>query len=132
MHSSPSHEPVPRPSGRLRRRERPVNLWTQHVGRAKVQPLPRVDGTQSRETSLEPESSGEETAGEWARNRNCGGSNGIGVAFGGEEGMWVEVDMDADWVDEEAGDEEEDLLDLEFHPTFVHNVDKRRRRWETK
>ena len=34
-----------------------------------------------------------------------------------------------EWVDEES-DEEEDLLDLEFHPSYVTNSDRRRRRWE--
>jgi hypothetical protein len=54
-----------------------------------------------------------------------------------EEGNWVGVgvpllDSDADWVDEEDEGDGEDLLELEYHPTFVSNVEKRRRRWETR
>ncbi|THU91588.1 hypothetical protein K435DRAFT_780633 [Dendrothele bispora CBS 962.96] len=37
-----------------------------------------------------------------------------------------------DWVDEDEYDDEDDLLELEYHPSFVSNVDKRRRRWENK
>lgn len=37
-------------------------------------------------------------------------------------------DEDVEWVDEK-GDEEE-LLDLECHPSFIPNVDKWRRKWE--
>jgi len=29
-------------------------------------------------------------------------------------------------------EEEDDLLDLEYHPNYVSNVEKRRRRWETR
>ena len=35
-----------------------------------------------------------------------------------------------EWVDEDDEGEEEDLLELEYHPTYVNNVEKRRRRWE--
>ncbi|KAJ7579289.1 hypothetical protein C8J56DRAFT_965348 [Mycena floridula] len=37
-----------------------------------------------------------------------------------------------EWIDEDEEEDEEDLLELEFHPSYVNNVEKRRRRWETK
>jgi hypothetical protein len=89
-----------------------------------------VESTQPRSTP-EPESSGEETAGEPED-----AAPRIAVT---EEGHWVGLPVldlasaaDADWVDEEDEGDEEDLLELEYHPTFVSNVEKRRRRWETR
>ena len=38
-------------------------------------------------------------------------------------------DDDGDWVDENE-DDEEDLLQLEYHPSFIQKTEKRRRRWE--
>jgi len=112
-----------------------------------------VDSTQPRETSPEP-SSGEETAGEerlvdqyartaetgWAHAEQNGNGhangNGNGVANGNStangEGMPSRPDDEGEWVDEEEEGEEEDLLDLEFHPSFVNNPQKRRRRWDTR
>jgi len=85
-----------------------------------VQPPPRVESTQPRETSPEPSSSGEETAGE--------------DSYQTTEGNWPNglVDDSADWIDEDAEPDEDDLLELEYHPTFVNSVEKRRRRWETR
>ncbi|KAL5488442.1 hypothetical protein ACEPAI_6560 [Sanghuangporus weigelae] len=126
------------------------------AGGGRVKPPPRVDSTQPRETSPEPiseedEDSGEETAGEkyehehrehapssrllpgynhqtrdWGRraNGNNGNVNGMGLTRGNDG----ENDV-GEWVDEES-DEEEELLDLEFHPSYVTNADRRRRRWE--
>ncbi|KAJ7886175.1 hypothetical protein B0H14DRAFT_2697929 [Mycena olivaceomarginata] len=118
LQSSPSHEPVG-----VRKKDRPLNTRVQVTAR---KPPPRVESTQPRSTP-EPESSGEETAGEPEEPR-------IAVH---EEGNWVGVgvpllDSDADWVDEEDEGDGEDLLELEYHPTFVSNVEKRRRRWETR
>lgn len=55
-----------------------------------------------------------------------------------DEGGWVNGNVvpaagvtetdDSDWIDEE--DDDDDLLELEYHPSFVSNVEKRRRRWE--
>jgi hypothetical protein len=66
--------------------------------------------------------SGEETAGE----------EHFAVA---EEGIWVNggvnvlpADDNKDWIDEEEDDD--DLLEIEYHPSYVSNVEKRRRRWE--
>ena len=126
LQSSPSHEPIPLPlppTGRgVKKRQRSVNLRSQ-LETAK--PPPRVESTQPRETSPEPSSSGEETAGD--------GRYHLGV---GEEGNWVNGiihDDSGDWVDEDTeGDDDDDLLELEYHPSFVSNVEKRRRRWETR
>jgi hypothetical protein len=81
-----------------------------------------VESTQPRETSPEPSSSGEETAGEERYEVP-------------EEGNWVNGivrDDSGDWIDEEDEGDEEDLLELEYHPSYVSNVEKRRRRWETR
>jgi hypothetical protein len=128
LRSSPSHEPVSLPpppirGPRIKRRDKSTNLRSTDVVRKKVQPPPRVDSTQPRETSPEPYSSGEETAGE----------EHFEIA---EEDGWMNPmlnDDPGDWVDEDGeGESDGDLLDLEYHPTFVSNVDKRRRRWETR
>ena len=124
LQSSPSHQPVslPFPASRgrgLKRREKSFNLRTPASGMKEkaVKPPPRVESTQPRDTSPEPYSSGEETAGE-----------GYEVH---EEPAWVNGDGDdAEWVDEE-GDKDE-LLELEYHPTFIANVDKRRRKWDAR
>lgn len=122
LQSSPSHEPValpPPPPVGLKKKNRTNSLRTQVMTR---KPPPRVESTQPRETSPEPSSSGEETAGE--------------EHFAAPEGGWtngiVDVTLadDGDWVDEEDEGDGEDLLDLEYHPSFVSNIEKRRRRWE--
>ena len=38
-------------------------------------------------------------------------------------------DDDGEWVDEDSEDEK-DMLDFEFHPSFVSNPGRRKRRWE--
>ena len=128
LQSSPSHQPVslPFPTSRgrgLKRREKSMNLRTPGPGAKQkaVKPPPRVESTQPRDTSPEPYSSGEETAGE-----------GYEVH---EEPAWVNRDGydgvdDAEWVDEE-GDMDE-LLDLEYHHSFLSNMEKRRRKWHTR
>ncbi|KAJ6473204.1 hypothetical protein C8R45DRAFT_835671 [Mycena sanguinolenta] len=126
LQSSPSHEPVALPippTVGVRKKDRPISNRLQATVR---KPPPRVESTQPRSTP-EPESSGEETAGEPEEQR-------IAVS---EEGNWVGAvpildPSDADWVDEEDDGDGEDLLELEYHPTFVSNVEKRRRRWETR
>ena len=40
----------------------------------------------------------------------------------------TEIDDTGEWVDEE--DDYEDLISLEYHPSFVKNISKRRRKWE--
>jgi hypothetical protein len=130
LQSSPSHEPValPMPNIRgrgLKKRERSANLRNQEkVKQKKVQPPPRVESTQPRETTPELTSSGEETS--------TAGEERFEVP---EEGQWVNGvvhDDEGDWIDEDDEGEEEDLLELEYHPTFVNNVEKRRRRWENR
>ncbi|KAI5997334.1 hypothetical protein EDC04DRAFT_2909643 [Pisolithus marmoratus] len=128
MRSSPSHQPVSLPvrssRGRgLKRREKSVNLRkavaSENARGDKVQPPPRVESTQPRDTSPEPYSSGEETAGEERYDVH-------------EEAAWVSGDADADgeWVDE--GEDDRELLYLDYHPTFISNVEKRRRKWEAR
>ncbi|KAF8921542.1 hypothetical protein CPB85DRAFT_1428522 [Mucidula mucida] len=122
MRSSPSHEPLqgfPPPPRRVKKKTNSADLRRESSFR---KPPPRVESTQPRETSPEPSSSGEETAGE-------------SQFAAPEEGQWVNgttptvvTDDDEEWVDEE--DDEEDLLEVEYHPTYVGNVEKRRRRWE--
>ncbi|KAI0666107.1 hypothetical protein C8Q78DRAFT_985135 [Trametes maxima] len=156
IRSSPSHEPValpPPPAMRgrgLRRREQNGHLRTTQPARQArrtVKPPPRVDSTQPRETSPEI-SSGEETstAGEehyvdqYARDASVLNGNGNGHGNGSRNGAGVwdangvlpEGDDDGEWVDEEEEGEEEDLLDLEFHPSFVSNPQKRRRRFDSR
>ncbi|KAJ7667087.1 hypothetical protein B0H17DRAFT_1089270 [Mycena rosella] len=112
MQSSPSHEPVALPippTVGMRKKDRPMH--------ARLQPR----------STPSPDSSGEETAGDPAEE-----AQRFAVP---EEGNWIAPLLDpseADWVDEEDDGDEEDLLELEYHPTFVSNVEKRRRRWETR
>ncbi|KAM5540739.1 hypothetical protein V8D89_005770 [Ganoderma adspersum] len=147
IRSSPSHEPVnlpPPPAMRgrgMRRRDqnghmRPQMPTARTAGR-RVKPPPRVDSTQPRDTSPEP-SSGEETAGEERfvdqyEQAMDGIINGKGREWNGVE---IEAsppgEDDGEWVDEEEDGEEEDLLDLEFHPSYVSNPQKRRRRFDTR
>ncbi|KAJ7250372.1 hypothetical protein C8J57DRAFT_1355460 [Mycena rebaudengoi] len=135
MQSSPSHEPValpipPKTVG-VRKKERVVGVQRPVSPRRLP---PRVDSTQPKETTDEEgdeDDSGDQTAGEGDESQR------FAVP---EEGAWVGVAPnhdassvdDADWVDEDDDGDEDDLLDLEYHPTFVANVEKRRRRWETR
>jgi len=132
----------------LRRRDKTGNLRDQTgkgrvVFRRKVVPPPRVESTQPRETTPEPYTSGDETAGGVVEDE-------VGGVGGKEEGEGAVVVLDEDrdcvvdeiegmrddrrdWVDEDdEGYEDDDLLDLEYHPSFVSNLEKRRRRWETR
>jgi len=88
---------------------------------------PRVQSTQPRETSPEPSTSGEETAGE----ENYAGHNTNRRSWGNGSlaGQVVEDDGDGDWIDEDEEPDEDDLLELEYHPLYIKNVAKRRRRW---
>ncbi|KAH0586860.1 hypothetical protein H2248_005704 [Termitomyces sp. 'cryptogamus'] len=126
MRSSPSHEPLeppmPPPTLGVKKSHRPTVLRRHQSNR---KPPPRVESTQPRDTSPEPSSSGEETAGD--------------ERFGNaEDGNWsggtiapipiAVTDNKDEWVDEE--NDEDDLLELEYHQNYVNNVEKRRRRWE--
>ncbi|KAF9817260.1 hypothetical protein IEO21_03624 [Rhodonia placenta] len=128
IRSSPSHEPVqlpPPPPMRGKRREPAPQAGPRAARRMK--PPPRVESTQPRETSPEPSSgSGEETAGEERFVDRY-------IQDGGAEAGDEQVDEDdGEWVDEEEEGEEEDLLQLEYHPSYVSNPQKRRRRWENR
>ena len=123
LQSSPSHEPValPTPPPMVGvKKKAPQSTLRRH--RSNRKPPPRVESTLPRETSPEPSSSGEETAGE----------EQFAV---GEEGNWVNgvvtavpTDDNDEWIDEDGDDE--DLLELEYHPGYVSNIERRRRRWE--
>lgn len=129
LQSSPSHEPIPLPpppnSVGLKKKDRLTNLRNAQAKPRK--PPPRVDSTQPRETSPEPSSSGEETAGEEQSQ--------FAIP---EEGNWVNGAIpiappdDGEWIDEDDDGDDEDLLDLEYHPSYVSNVEKRRRRWDVR
>ncbi|KAJ3782779.1 hypothetical protein GGU10DRAFT_274890 [Lentinula aff. detonsa] len=137
--SSPSHEPIPLPSPPmigLRRKSDLSNLRAYRPApKTNRKPPPRVDSTQPRETSPEPSTSGEETAGEethfaisessWVNGNATAVPIPIPIPI-------VDDTSSAEWVDEDEEEDEEDLLELEYHPTYVNNVEKRRRRWETR
>ncbi|KZT23196.1 hypothetical protein NEOLEDRAFT_1069823 [Neolentinus lepideus HHB14362 ss-1] len=132
MRSSPSHEPLelvpPRVTrGKsLKHTNRSGNLRAQpQVAAKQRKPPPRVESTQPRETSPE-NTSGEETAGE----------EKIEEQFVADEAHWVNGvsrDDTGEWVDEDEDDDgDDDLLELEFHPSYIGNPEKRRRKWETR
>jgi hypothetical protein len=122
MQSSPALE-------RIERLERPPSAVfhskkKQHASKlsteVEIKPVPpRVQSTQPRDTSPEPSISGEETAGEERYTSNTPNGNG-----------WVPDDGNSEWVDEGDETDEDDLLELEYHPSYVKNISKRRRRWE--
>ncbi|KAF8164752.1 hypothetical protein B0H34DRAFT_686455 [Crassisporium funariophilum] len=134
LHSSPSHQPIslPIPSFTMKKKERNLQSKRQAYNR---KPPPRVESTQPRETSPELSSSGEETAGEerhstapettLAESTDC---EPIQVTILPIEN--IEMEDSGEWVDEEDDDDYDDLIDLEYHPTFVKNIGKRRRKWE--
>lgn len=122
MQSSPALE-------RIERHERPPSVVfrskkKQHASKLSTEveiksAPPRVQSTQPRDTSPEPSTSGEETAGEEHYMSNTPTGNGL-----------VQDDGDSEWVDEDEDTDEDDLLELEYHPSYVRNISKRRRRWE--
>ncbi|KAL1747781.1 hypothetical protein HDZ31DRAFT_31153 [Schizophyllum fasciatum] len=151
VQSSPSHEPIPLPPPPqgvgVRRRRRGEEDGAPAVPGPKVprKPPPRVASTQPRETSPEPSSSegeetaGEETAGEQDRfpvqdeTRSWTNGHATPAAAPVAQAAQPEEEEDeGDWVDEEDDEEEEDLLELEFHPSYVPNLDKRKRRFDAR
>ncbi|KAF8638470.1 hypothetical protein AX17_002181 [Amanita inopinata Kibby_2008] len=153
MQSSPSHEPVPLPrvphvgikkdQGQSNERKA-SGLRHETSSTSPRKPPPRVESTQPRDTSPEPSSSGEETAGEDSYATPSTHFNVPGQGGQGQVGMYAyderwmnavlplvgEEDDEADWVDEDEEVDPEDLLDLEYHPSYVRTSEKRRRRWE--
>ncbi|KAG1761129.1 hypothetical protein EV702DRAFT_1202305 [Suillus placidus] len=111
----PVGSPYPYPFSHVRRNNA-YSAYPIHTAPYSNSP-PYVNSTQPRDTSPEPCSSGEETAGE----------ERFEVA---EERNWVNgmvPDDGTEWVDEDE-DEKDDLLDLEYHLNDVNNIEKRRRR----
>ena len=105
-----------------------------------MEPPSRVASTQPRDTSPEESSSGEETAGEHDYHekqesivqRSASRASRVELEDEfeeGKKGVLTEEEDDGEWVDEDEDDEQE-LLDLEFHPTYVMNPEKRRKRWD--
>ncbi|KAG9219693.1 hypothetical protein CCMSSC00406_0005985 [Pleurotus cornucopiae] len=130
IQSSPSHEPLPlppNPAVGLKKKEATSNL------RVKPEPVrkppPRVESTQPRDTSPEPSTSGEETAGE---ERYTIPREGTWLSQNTRPPTAGAVDDDADWIDEDDDPDDDDLLELEYHPSFINNVEKRRRRWDAR
>ena len=136
--SSPSHEPVafPPPNFRGRGLKKRSRFALRNGngngtnGRTRINPPPRVESTQPKDTSPEP-SSGEETAGgdyvaqiqqngEWVNDDNS--PNGV---------RQHEDEGEDEWIDEDSGDEDS-FLGLEYHPTYINNMLRRRKRWEQK
>ena len=130
-HSSPSHQPVPLPpfsrgNRRRRRREHSQDLRRQ----SNTHRPPRIESTQPRDTSPEL-SSGEKTPDE---SKDGEPDHSAYWQARLDESGDDEDEADADcgeWIDEDgtegvAGD----LLQLEFHPDYVHDPKKRRRRWD--
>ncbi|KAF9267118.1 hypothetical protein L218DRAFT_895335 [Marasmius fiardii PR-910] len=142
--SSPSHEPVDLPAPPalgLKKKTPLVNLRSYKPMQPSTtirKPPPRVDSTQPRETSPEPSSSGEETAGEdrytVAEEGSWVNSHSRTPSGNSTDNVVTEADDedDGEWVEEDWDDDEDDLLDLEYHPSFVNNIEKRRRRFETR
>lgn len=154
VQSSPSHEPLPLPPppqgvGVRRRRNGEEEPMKPKVPR---KPPPRVASTQPRETSPEPSSSsgeetaGEETAGEQDRfpvqDEGRGWTNGRTTPPAAPPAPAAapvpafvappEEEDEGEWVDEEDDEEEEDLLELEFHPSYMPNIEKRKRRFDAR
>ncbi|KAH8105441.1 hypothetical protein BXZ70DRAFT_887164 [Cristinia sonorae] len=137
IRSSPSHEPIPMPSlppirgHGLRRRGDNGDLRAQNGSgaRRRVKPPPRVESTQPRDTSPEP-SSGEETAGE-DQFVNQYVSNDTAWVDRADTAKGEAEEDEGEWVDEND-DGEEDLLQMEYHPSYVSKLEKRKRRFDTR
>ena len=133
MQSSPSHQPVPLPMPNFASRKKeksgtpPRRTYTR-------KPPPRVESTQPRDTSPELSSSGEETAGEdktySTTKEGILAPDPLPFPVVDTPTTTVDGDDEGDWVDEEDEDDLDDLIDLEYHPDFIKNVSKRRRKWE--
>ncbi|KAJ8091742.1 hypothetical protein PM082_020977 [Marasmius tenuissimus] len=147
--SSPSHEPIDLPLApklaHAVKKKTAVDLRAlRHTSASARKPPPRVDSTQPRETSPEPSTSGEETAGEerYAVPEEGNWVNGTGHSRTPSGNLTTDTasnivtetedDDEGEWVEEDWDDDNEDLLDLEYHPSYVNNVEKRRRKFETR
>ena len=134
MLSSPSHEPLPLPNFAGRKKEKKgSNGFYKNRNHDRIRQLPpRVESTQPRETSPEISSgseSGEETAGE---ERHAFGAQTVTIDPLPFPPVVIvdQTDSSDEWIDEDDEDDYEDFLDVEYHPSFVKNVSKRRRKWE--
>jgi len=145
MRSSPSHLPVfipPDTTGprRLRRKPKLNAEWDQVNG---IDPVSDQGfSTEPHETSPDHTEAGEATDYGQLRqsqlisaameeqplidllNDREDQATPVGVAIGGEE-------TEEEWVDEDD-DAEGELLGLEYHPSYIMNAERRKRRWEAK
>lgn len=130
LQSSPSHQPISLPvppSFPVRKKERNLQSKRQAYNR---KPPPRVESTQPRETSPEFSSSGEETAGEERLAVPTDSTECEAITIPILPIQNAEIDDNGEWITEEDDDDYEDLISLEYHPSFVKNISKRRRKWE--
>ena len=114
----------------------PVQFQKEGQGILKGAAAPRVNSSQPKKISPELSSSGEETAGDdranptpdiSASNTENEQADTIAVEVPIEN---ADADDGGEWVDDEEDDDYDDVIDLEYHPSFVRNVSKRRRKWE--
>ena len=130
LQSSPSHQPISLPIPPSFPARKKGNLQSKRQAYSR-NPPPRVESTQPRETSPELSSSGEETAGEERLTVPIdSAAEGEAITIPILPIQNTDIDDNGEWVDEEDDDDYEDLISLEYHPSFVKNISKRRRRWE--
>ncbi|KAF9475271.1 hypothetical protein BDN70DRAFT_814377 [Pholiota conissans] len=139
IQSSPSHQPVPLPLPPTFIAGKKKNGLMAKRRNYDRKPPPRVESTQPRETSPELSSSGEETSTAGEERPNSvqpeqadanSSSTAAAPTVADAEANETSGDDSGDWIDEDEDDEYEDLLDMEYHPSFVRNMSKRRRKWE--
>ena len=144
LRSSPSHLPVALPLFTPQRlNPKRKSLRRTRGSRELVSKLPpRGESTEPRETSPESSDGEEIEEGEYeefndlaARLESGASSENVaterGGDCGGDGGGSDRGEDDEEWIDEDE-DDEDDLLHLEYHPNYVVNPDRRRKRWELK
>lgn len=133
IRSSPSHQPVALPLPPVLAAAARKNHYQPKRHNFTRKPPPRVESTQPRETSPELSSSGEETsvAGEERpHSAPAGRVTSASVPPPISTNIVLEHDDSDEWIDEDEDDVYEDLIELEYHPGYVRNSSKRRRKWE--
>ncbi|KIY51068.1 hypothetical protein FISHEDRAFT_38550 [Fistulina hepatica ATCC 64428] len=124
MRSSPSHEPVfniPPPNVGVKKKRRPENAYRVEVP-VKTQLPPRVESTIPPESLSELSPTSDDSSSTAGEDK---------YSFVPPSGRQTGANDDDDWIDEDEGDED-DLLELEYHPSYVTSVEKRRRRFESR
>ena len=147
LRSSPSHLPVNLPLFTSQRRlnSKRKSLRRTRGSRELASKLPpRGESTEPRETSPESSDGEEVEDGEFedfndlaaqlesgTSSENVTTERGGGGGSGDKHSRDGGGDDEEEWIDEDE-DDEDDLLHLEYHPNYVVNPDKRRKRWELK